>query len=569
MSRAITLILLQFLMLYSIGQDGISFHPPLKIPLYLSGNFGEIRSDHFHSGIDIKTQGKTGHQVFSVDEGYISRIKVQANGYGKSIYISHPNGFTSVYGHLDRFRDDIATYVTRMQYRQQSHTVDLYLSGETFPLKKGQLIAFSGNSGSCSGPHLHFEIRSSANQHPVNVLKYNFDIRDQTAPRFYSLHLYPMDSQSYVNNQTEKFSSRIVRDNGVYTIPYGTGISAYGNLGISVEVFDYLDGASNRCGVYTLEMFVDNKLKYSHAMDEFAFSETRYINAHIDYRELIRSGIRAHRLHRLPNDRLRIYNKSADNQALVVNEPRTYPFRIVATDVVGNSSVLEFTLQGAEDRPAPAGKDSIYVSTLKSDRVNRFDRGPVRVEIPANALYQDIDFSFHMSPQKEGTLSPLYHLGNKEVPVHSSYTLSVDSPEVDPGLRNKLLFITVNDEGKFESAGGEYRDGAMVARLKKFGVFSVAIDSVSPEIIPHKNHGIDYSGNEELRFTIRDELSGIGRYEGYIDTHWALFEYDPKNELLIYRFDPERIAKGTLHELELYVSDQKGNVKLFQTTFEW
>ena len=159
------------------------FHPPLKIPMYLSGNFGEIRSDHFHSGIDIKTQGAIGQQVFSVEQGYVSRIKVQANGYGKSIYISHPNGYTSRYGHLDRYRDDIADYVNRMQYKSKSHAVDLYLDRETFPLEKGEFIAYSGNTGSSSGPHLHFEIRTSSNQHPTNVLKYNFDIKDRVSSK--------------------------------------------------------------------------------------------------------------------------------------------------------------------------------------------------------------------------------------------------------------------------------------------------------------------------------------------------------------------------------------------------
>ena len=176
MRRTISLILLQFLMLYSIGQDGSNFHPPVKIPIYLSGNFGELRSDHFHSGIDIKTQGTTGHHVFSVAAGYVSRIKVQANGYGKSIYITHPNGYTSVYGHLNNYREDIAAYVNEMQYKQRSHMVDLYLNRLTFSMEKGEFIAYSGNTGGSSGPHLHFELRSTANQHPVNALQFNFDI---------------------------------------------------------------------------------------------------------------------------------------------------------------------------------------------------------------------------------------------------------------------------------------------------------------------------------------------------------------------------------------------------------
>ena len=569
MQRTISLILLQFLIISGSGQDGASFHPPVIIPIYLSGNFGEIRSDHFHSGIDIKTQGTTGHQVSSVEKGYISRIKVQANGYGKSIYISHPNGYTSVYGHLDRYRDDIAAYVKRMQYQQQSHMVDLYLNRSAFPLEKGEFIAYSGNTGSSSGPHLHFEIRSSSNQHPTNVLTYNFKIKDNIPPRFHSPFLYPINEKSQINGKAERFSSRVVRDKGIYTIPYGTSLEGSGILGISVEVFDYLDGASNRCGIHRLEMYVDNKLSYSHMMDEFSFSETRYINAHIDYKERIKSGKKAHRLHRLPNDRLRIYNQSAGNRALVVDESRDYPIRIVATDVAGNSSTLEFTLKGNDQTMIAPLTDRVDITFMKYNQFNSFEEGPVQVQIPANALYQDLDFTFLSSPPAEGSLTPFYQIASREVPVHAAYTLSIQSPSIDPSLHKRLLLISYNDEREVVSAGGEYSNGRVVAKLRNFGEFAVALDTIAPVIRLQGNKGGDFSAKKELRFTISDELSGIDKYEGYIDNHWALFEYDPKNDLLYYSFDEQHISKGAEHELELYVSDGKGNVNLLHTTFDW
>lgn len=555
-------------MIYGSGQEGTSFHPPLKIPMYLSGNFGEIRSDHFHSGIDIKTQGTTGHRVFAVEEGYVSRIKVQANGYGKSIYISHPSGHTSVYGHLDRYRGDIAAFVKQEQYKRQSHRVDLYLKAGTFPLEKGEFIAFSGNSGSSSGPHLHFEIRSTANQHPTNVLGYNFHIKDRLAPRFRSLFLYPLNNESHINNRAERFSSRVVMDQGIYTIPYGTTVQAWGTLGISVEVFDYLDGAHNRCGIYTLEMYVDNKLSYKHVMDEFAFSESRYINAHIDYEERISSSIKAHRLHRLPNDRLRIYSKTADNKALEIKESGDHSIRIVATDVAGNKSTLEFTLKGSENA-MPSSKEESGNTHMNYESANSFTEGPVQVEIPANALYRDLDFSFDSSPPSMGTITPFYHIATEKVPVHLPYTLKIKSPDVDASLRKRLLLVSYNGNGKLSPAGGMYQDGAVVAKLRNFGSFAVALDTIAPEIIPRGNRSMDFSGKKEMRFTIRDELSGIAKYEGYIDNHWALFEYDPKNDLLIYSFDEQHITPDAEHELELYVSDENGNVNLYHTRFTW
>jgi murein DD-endopeptidase MepM/ murein hydrolase activator NlpD len=568
--RTFYLLITQLLAVHAFGQKEHAFHPPVKIPMYLSGNFGEIRSDHFHSGIDIKTQGTTGHHVFSVERGYVSRIKVQANGYGKSIYISHPNGFTSVYGHLDRYRDDVATYVEGMQYSRQSHTVDLYLDSETFPLEKGDFIAYSGNSGGSSGPHLHFEIRSSANQHPVNVLKYNFNIKDQIAPRFHSVHVYPLDEDAQVNGSSKKTSNSLVKDQGVYTLPWGTRMEASGTLGISVEVFDYLNGAPNRCGIYTLEMYVDEKLSYRHVMDEFAFSETRYINAHTDYQLRAGTGQKAHRLHRLPNNPLRIYDNATGNNPLSVDEKRKYQIRIVATDVAGNSSELQFSIQGDTLSKPVSTKDADFIRTMKYNQANSFANDQIVIDIPANALYRNIDFLFSSAAPADGSLTPFFQIADKEIPVHKAYTLSIKCPQVEASLHKKLLLISYNEDHEVSSAGGEYSKGSVLASLRNFGSFAIGIDTIAPLISPLSgSKGSELSGKSSLRFTIMDELSGIERYEGYIDNRWALFEYDPKNDLLEYIFNEERVQIGSEHELELYVTDSKGNVNLFHTTFAW
>ena len=334
-----------------------------------------------------------------------------------------------------------------------------------------------------------------------------------------------------------------------------------------MEVFDYLDGAHNRCGVYTLEMFVDEHLAYKHVMDEFSFSETRYINAHIDYERRIQSGTKAHRLHRLPNDRLRIYSKSTENRVLKVEETREYQIRIVATDVAGNRSTLEFSLMGEQGKLGErfSTDSTIHISHEKAFKLKE---GPVQVDLPAGALYEDLDFTFGSTPIADGSLTPFYNIASSTVPVHLSYTLSILSPEVDPSLRRKLLLVSYDDK-ELVSVGGEYQDGAVSAKLRNFGDFAVALDTIAPEILPYGNRGNDYSGKKSMRFIIRDELSGIAKYEGYIDNHWALFEYDPKNDLLEYSFDNQHITPETEHELELYVTDEKGNTSLYQNTFIW
>jgi hypothetical protein len=571
---AVCLLITQCFMLIAFGQNTIEFHPPVKIPMYLSGNFGEIRTNHFHSGIDIKTQGTTGHPIYAIEGGHVSRIKVQANGYGKSIYLSHPNGYTSVYGHLDRYRDDIAEYVKKMQYSRQSHTLDLYPDPSAFRLEKGDIIAYSGNTGSSTGPHLHFEIRNSANQHPTNVLQYNFDIRDQVAPRFRSLRIYPMDKKAHVNGSSDSQSVVLVKDQGKYTVPWSTRLKASGEIGMSVEVFDYLNGASNRCGIYTLEMYVDEQLSYRHVMDEFAFSETRYINAHTDYQVRAQKGIKAHRLHRLPNNRLRIYDKKTRNAPLLLNEARSYQIKIVATDVAGNSSELHFTIQGdtEEDtlsKNVAAGQSAGKLS-FQYNQANSHRNDHLEVEIPAHSLYQDYQFSLSNSPASHGSLTPFFQVGSPEVPLHKAYTLSVKCPPVKESLRKRLLLISKNEEDEIESAGGEYTKGAVVARLRNFGSFAIGLDTIPPQIRPLNGSASgDLTSRKSLSFYILDELSGIQRYEGYIDNQWALFEYDPKNDLLVYTFDEARLKKNSEHELELYVTDSKGNVNLFHTTFTW
>ncbi len=571
MRRYILLIIIHFIVFQSFGQSDTGFHPPLKIPMYLSGNFGEIRSDHFHSGIDIKTQGTTGHHVFAIDKGYVSRIKVQANGYGKSIYLVHPGGYTSVFGHLDRYRDDIAEYVNSVQYQRKAHQVDIYLEPGKFQVEKGDFIAYSGNTGGSFGPHLHFEIRTTGDQHPSNALKYGFNIKDHVAPKFISLQLEADPGKGHVNGTGKKQSYHLVRDQGIYTVPWGTRLEAEGDIRMGVEVFDYLDGSSNRCGIYTLEVYANEQLTFSQVMDEFSFAETRYVNAHTDYGERMTSGKKVHRLHRLPNDKLRIYGPLVNDGILDVSQGKTYAVRVVATDVAGNRSELQFTLSGKPGIHASSDHSGIEIEEMKYSQNNLFQAEDVKVEIPANALYEDLGFRFSVSEPIPGALSAQYNIHNAETPLHKPYTLSVKAPDVNPELRDKLIFVTLDEEkDQWVSEGGTYKNGMLVASLRTFGSYSISMDTIAPVIEPRNGSGSgNQSGKKALSFTITDDLSDIKSYEGYIDNRWALFEYDPKNDLLTYTYDRGRLAEGQTHELELYITDYQGNVNLFHTSFTW
>jgi hypothetical protein len=571
MRGKILFLVIQLSFIQAFGQNPPDYHPPLDIPMILSGNFGELRPDHFHSGIDIKTLGTIGQRVLAINEGYVSRIKVQANGYGKSIYLAHPDGHTSVYGHLDRYRDDIADYVRSVQYSRRAHQVDIYVEPGQFRVEKGELIAYSGNTGGSFGPHLHLEIRNTGNQNPTNVLSYGFNIGDHVAPKFSTLFLKPLGDGAHVNGSSGKQAFNLVLDHGVYTVPWGTRVEAAGDMVMAVEVFDYLDGASNRCGIYSLEVYAGEQLTYSLIMDEFAFSESRYVNAHMDFEEHVASGKTVHRLYRLPNDRLRIYGHLENDGILNIPEGKTVPVRIVATDVSGNRSELEFSIRGTGKKIFPPVKQDDVRQLMHYDRTNVFEEQGVKVELPPLALYEDIDFRFSRTGAPDHSLSPFYNIHDPGTPLQLPYTLSVIAPEVDPRLRSKMVFTGFDpDEEKYISFGGTYNQGWLTASLQVFGSFTIALDTIAPVISPANGPvSGDLRGKDRIAFTVRDDLSEIDAYDGYINNQWALFEYDPKNDLLSYTFDGSRLDRGQEHELEIYVKDARGNVNLFHTIFTW
>jgi len=337
-----------------------------------------------------------------------------------------------------------------------------------------------------------------------------------------------------------------------------------------VEVFDYLNGANNRCGVYSLEMYVDEKLAYSYLMDEFSFSDSRYVNAHLNYEVLARSGVTMHRLYRLPNDRLNAYKTGPGNGVLEISDNLVHQVRIVATDVAGNRTESHFKITGEQRMLPPETPPADFIKHMDYQADNLFENESIRVDIPAYALYRDLDFSFNMVPGPSGALTPYYVIATAEVPLQNPYTLSVPAPGIAPSLRDKLLFITLDEDGETEAGGGQYQNGTITASLNTFGPYALVLDTVAPEIVPQRGSlSGDLTGRKELKFIITDDLSGIKKYEGYIDNNWALFEYDMKNDLLSYKFDGERVSQGSEHELELYVSDEKGNVNLFHTTFTW
>ena len=547
------------------------FRAPLDIPMHLSGNFAELRADHFHSGIDIKTQGVTGKRVYAVADGYISRIKIESGGYGRTLYINHPEGYTTVYAHLNNFTPDISQVVKMKQYETQKHAVDIYPGKNQFPVKKGDVVAASGNSGYSFGPHLHFEIRNAANQHPLNVLSFGFDINDDVKPVIYSLFLYPVGNESVINDLPEKISLPVSGTNGNYTLPQEGAITAFGKVGIGLEAYDYLNGSSNRCGIFSVDLLVNNRLINRMKMDEFSFGESRYINSLMDYEEKMKNNRNVFKTYIEPNNGLSIY-ESQINSGIIDIEPDTvYNIQMVLKDVYGNDTELTFSITGGQP-PSQAFSDDAGSNAidLSWQELTNFERDGIQLTIPPNSFYTDIAFTYSTSEPVESTFSKVHHVHNQYTPVHLPFELKIKPDNLPGSLTDKAILVTLDDEGDISYAGGEWKDGLVIAQTRSFGLYAVAIDTTEPDIKPlNIPQSLDMSDKESVRFKVTDDLSGIQSYEGYINNEWALFEYDAKNDLVYYIFDPERIAKGTSHELELYIIDNKNNISFYYTEFYW
>ena len=562
-------ILLLLIILNSIltyGQSGY-YSSPVKIPMLLSGSFAELRSNHFHSGIDIKTQGISGIPVCSSAEGYISRISVSPTGFGKALYIKHPNGTTTVYGHLFSFRKDIAKYVQERQYKLKSFKVDLQVSPDEFELKQDELIAKSGNSGSSGGPHLHFEIRDTKTEKPLNPLKYNFEVKDNIAPKVLSLLMNPLSEESYVIDDTRKRRFPIVYYDGKYHIKNNPIIPVFGEIGFAIETNDYLNDSWNKCGINFLELTVDDELYFSHQIDQFSFDESRYINSLIDYEIYISLKRRFQKTWVEPGNKLSTYKYLKGNGALKTNGNSIHKIQILLKDTYGNTSVLEFSVESKPLKIIPAQKT--FVKKMDYEHQNYFETNKIQLEIPEGALYSNLNFEYNILPRSSGYFSEIHEIHKNTVPLHKGVGIRIKTKDLPKSFEQKALLVTIDDEtGEFWAAGGDFEKGWIKSTIRSFGKYAVRIDTIPPKIKPlsiQSNNKLTEAN--QIRFKISDDLAGIEKIEAFFDGKWALFEYDAKNNLITHKFDKERFEFNKNHKLILSVSDYKQNITSYEATF--
>lgn len=549
--------------------DSTKFISPLKIQLSLSSDFGELRVDHFHSGIDIKTDGVTGKEVVAAADGYVYWIGVTPGGYGNVLHVSHSEGYSTVYGHLEKFTPELDEYVKEKQYEAKSFTVSLWPPVNKFRFKQGDVIAYSGNSGGSSGPHLHFEIRKTATETPINPLLFDFGVADNIKPVMERLFIYPLGKNSTVEGAGSVKKITLEGNNGKYSLPGNYEISISGSAGFGIKTYDLFNNSNNRGGIYSIELRVDSSLKFAYTLDAFDFSESRYINSHIDYETYVRDNTFIERTFVLPNDRLSVYHHVIDRGIFRFTDGKVHHVEIAVADMSKNRSVLEFDVKSIVPDTASVSSPREGVM-MPYSRSNRFRAPNISLLIPSGALYDTIWFMYKKGTGTSQMLSDVHYIHNKYTPLQKAIVLSIKPSIIPAGKESKLLLVQLSDNFRKSAVASSFSDGYVTGSSLSFGMFYVGIDTVPPVILANGlKQNPDMTGKSSIRIRITDDLSGIKSYEPSVDGNWALFEYDLKYDLLTYRFDPKRIEKGKEHQLTLKVTDNKDNTSVFSCNFRW
>ncbi len=541
------------------------FSSPLDIPLYLAGNFGELRNNHFHAGIDIKTEGVEGKRVYASADGFVSRIKIQHGGYGKIIYIDHPNGYTTTYAHLKEFSSKIDSLVKKEQYHQESFTIDWYPDSNLIPIKKGEIIALSGNTGGSGGPHLHFEIRDTKTEHALNVLLFGLPIKDNIKPIIRGVRIYPLNDESTVNEKPSPQYFEALNNGTEYKLATTPIVS--NKIGFGIETLDKINGSANRCGVYDIQLKIDNKIVFKQKMECVPFDESRYLNAHTDYQFKQTNHKWIHKSYIEPNNQLSIYEKAEQNGMINFNEPGIHEVEYIVTDVSGNSSNLKFKVNSKPEvnfAKAPIHKN--FAKKMYYHTANEFTSNGFLIQIPSGALYNDIDFKYHSAPHPEGRWSNIHYTHTDHTPLHEPAEIYIKCSFPSSIPVDKLLAIRKTSSGKVRVHVGEYAVGYYSFKTKYFGDFYIYHDTIAPKIKPlNIYNGKNISSQSKFDFKISDNLAGIESYNCYIDGKWILMEYDYKKALLTH-FKHGVIGKGK-HELKLVVRDTVGNEEVYKCSF--
>lgn len=552
-------ILLSFLLLVlavplRAQSDSVVLSAPFDFGLLLSGNFGELRSNHFHSGVDFKTQGVVGKSIKCVADGYISRVTVRPGGYGKALYVIHDNGYMTVYGHLERFPDAVEHRVREAQYEKESFSVDISFAPYEFVVKRGEHLAVAGNSGYSFGPHLHFEVRDTTGNELYDPMPFYVGrLKDRRPPVASKIAVYPAPGAGAVD--TLGISKVYGIDNG----SVGDTIDVWGRVGFGIKALDYMDGVNNKYGVYSMELWVDDSLRFSSRLDNFSFAENRLINAWADYTRYVNDGEWFLRMFVLENNPLRALSADANNGWLDVDEERLYKVEFRLCDYHGNSSRYLVNVRGKQcGIPSPNGAFRLHWFLN-----NSIEHEGMRLDIPSGELFEDALFDVMVADGEYG-ISRRYAIGKEPLPLWHDARLSlmVDSLAVDS---SKLYIKRITKKGGY-SVGCKYSEGRVCADVSSLGCFEVAVDTIAPRISPvgAKN----WMRNGRVVLAVSEKQTSINSFRATVDGEFVLFSYSSKNGRMELDLKKENVSRGR-HLLRLEVADACGNKAVYEKEIDF
>ena len=532
---------------------------PVDIPIYLSATFAELRPNHLHAGIDIKTQAVEGKKVYAVADGYVSRIGVSPYGYGNVLYITHYDGYTSVYGHLQRFNGEIAKYVKEYQYANKTFTSQIYPGKGKFPVKKGDLIAYSGNSGGSGGPHLHFEIRHTDSEKPVNPLFFGYQIEDNVKPLIQGCAIYPLNGATLEEAGKAKYFS-VTGQNGKYGLKDRTSVTANGDIAFGICTYDQVGTSTNKNGSFSYELYIDGDLRFKVEADSFSYSEPRYVNSLLDYRHYKEVGSSYVRTEVDPYNKLKMIELK--NGIVHIEEGDTVSVCYMVRDYAGNSSHVDFKLIGTKpaELEEPVHRRSEYFVTADGSMNSEITIENFNVKMEKGTFFRD-EFVNTGQRDEDGCCSRIFRFGDDRLATFKNFKVRI-IPNEEWANDSRLFVAYIDNKGKVSSLGGKMVRGAMEAETRNLGEFTLKIDSIAPTVTPSNfKNGQSVAELKSLRFKISDDMAGIDSYNIYLNDKWVLGQYDAKNNLLYYEFD-SHAPSGTMN-VKVVVKDGVGNKKTY------